>query len=49
VDAADLRDVDRRAGPHAVGDFVQRTAGLGDRLGQPLTAATKDRTDQCDA
>jgi integrase len=24
-----------------VGDFVQRTAGLGDRLGQPLTAATK--------
>ena len=24
-----------------VGDFVQRTVGLGDRLGQPLTAATK--------
>src|SRR5205814_2180621 len=24
-----------------VGDFVQRTVGLGDRLGQPLTAPTK--------
>jgi hypothetical protein len=28
-----------------VGDYVQRTAGLGDRLGKPLEAATKARAE----
>ena len=41
LDPADLRGVGRGAGPDEVGDYVQRTVGLRDKLGKPLQAPTK--------